>query len=304
MNNASINNKPLISVILPVYNSAEFLSEAIDSILRQTITDFELLIIYDDSDDKSFEIISYFQKIDKRVLLIHGDKKKLIGALNKGISLARGKYIARMDADDISLPQRFKKQIELMEATNADVCGSHWLIINTSGKLCNAKLSPLTEDSFVVFMMFTVPFAHGSVMLRNSFIIANKVQYGDMQFAEDYALWTRLYNLKAKFCSVDDFLFKYREQSSTLSKLVARDNASDARIVRRKFARQNKTVCKNSIKIMIDNYLSLSEIERVYLILASYILMCTGSPFMFLKVLWVSTRKSLAIAALYFFNRI
>ena len=108
------SNLPLITVLMPVYNGAKYLNEAIDSILNQTFSDFELLIIDDGSTDQSIDLIKAYN--DPRIKLIVN--KKNIGqsaTLNKGLELARGKYIARMDQDDISMPERLKKQMGFMD---------------------------------------------------------------------------------------------------------------------------------------------------------------------------------------------
>ena len=106
---------------MPVYNGEEFLKEAIESILNQTYRDFEFIIAYDESSDISLEIIKYYQNIDSRIVLSTGCGRGLVNALNDAIDIARGEYIARMDADDISLPERFEKQIHLMKKENLDI---------------------------------------------------------------------------------------------------------------------------------------------------------------------------------------
>ena len=144
---------PLISVVMPVYNSAPFLAEAIESILSQTLRDFELLIVYDNSNDSSLEIIRNYQQVDNRIKIIYGINNGLIGALNQGMEAAQGKFVARMDSDDISLPLRFEKQVQLMESVGGDICGCHFLIINDIGKLVDAKLVPLCPSSFSIFLI-------------------------------------------------------------------------------------------------------------------------------------------------------
>ena len=114
---------PLISVVLPAFNCAAYLPQAIESVLAQTLGDFELLIIYDESSDDTLRIIQGYQAKDPRVVLIHGQRERLVGALNRGINAATGAYIARMDADDISRPQRFARQVEQMEKQQLDFCG-------------------------------------------------------------------------------------------------------------------------------------------------------------------------------------
>ena len=107
-----MKQKPLISVILPVYNSDSFLEESIKSILNQTMINFELIIINDGSTDKSLEICENFKKIDYRILILSNKHKGLTKSLNEGINFASGKYIARQDADDLSDNRRFEKQIK------------------------------------------------------------------------------------------------------------------------------------------------------------------------------------------------
>ena len=110
-----MDNNILVSVILPVYNAQKYLEEAIESIINQTYTNFEFIIIDDGSGDNSLNIINKYQKQDSRILVITRENKGLVYTLNEGINQAKGKYIARMDADDISLSNRFEKQIELLE---------------------------------------------------------------------------------------------------------------------------------------------------------------------------------------------
>jgi glycosyltransferase involved in cell wall biosynthesis len=151
-----MNNSPEISVVMPVYNSDKFLVEAIESILNQTFKNFEFLIIYDDSKDNSFSIIKKFQEQDQRISLILGDKEGISGALNKGISLAKGKYIARMDSDDISISTRFEKQISHMQNLGLDICGGHSLLIDNKGTINGIGIMPRSHELCGLSMMFMV----------------------------------------------------------------------------------------------------------------------------------------------------
>ena len=108
-------DNPLVSVVMPVYNAQKYLNKAIDSILAQTYKDFEFIIINDGSTDNSLQIIKKYQKKDKRIIVKNKKNKGIVAALNDGIKLSRGKYLARMDADDISLPSRFEVQVNFME---------------------------------------------------------------------------------------------------------------------------------------------------------------------------------------------
>jgi len=114
-----------VSIVMSVYNAQKYLDEAIESILNQTYSNFEFIIINDGSTDKSLEIIENYAKKDSRIIVINRENKGLIYSLNEGIRKANGKYIARMDADDISLPQRLEKQVEFMEKNkNIGICGT------------------------------------------------------------------------------------------------------------------------------------------------------------------------------------
>ena len=219
---------PKISVIMPVYNGERFLEEAVVSILDQTYGNFELIVAYDESSDQSLEIINEYQNFDNRIVLSSGKKRGLSSSLNDAIEISRGKYIARMDADDISFPQRFEKQIELMEKENLDICGCHYVLINDRGKYLDTVLTPLDDDALILYLAMGVPFAHGSVMMRKDFITENNLEYGTgARFAEDKALWIDMYKRSAKFSNVDDILFKYRETGESLSKTLKSKVRSD-----------------------------------------------------------------------------
>ena len=117
-------NKPIISVVMPVFNEEKFIAAAIKSILDQTFKDFEFLIIDDGSTDKTAEIVENFKAQDKRIILVKKKKSGLIACLKEGISLSRGNFIARMDADDIAFPYRLSKQFDyLLKNSNIDLVG-------------------------------------------------------------------------------------------------------------------------------------------------------------------------------------
>ncbi|QOP41458.1 glycosyltransferase family 2 protein [Sulfurimonas marina] len=209
-----------ISVIMPVYNAEKYLDEAIQSILSQTYRDFEFIVINDGSTDKSLEIIEKYKNQDERIVLISRENKGLVESLNEGIKKAKGKYLARMDADDISLPQRFEKQIQLMETEKLDICGCHFFIVDKQCKYLSARVVSCKSDFNNMVLSRSVPFAHGSVMIKKEFLILHKLFYGETIFnkAEDYALWIRFAENNANISNADEFLFKYRHLDDSLSK--------------------------------------------------------------------------------------
>ena len=266
-----VNAKPpTISVIMPVYNGEKYLREAIDSILAQTYSDFELIMIDDGSKDGSLRILREYEQRDPRVRVISRENRGVPITLNEAIDIARGKFIARMDQDDISHPERFEQQVALMEAEGADICGCHWLVMNPEGKTIASNITPLTQESFVAYLSYTVPFAHGSVMMRKSFLTENSLEYDRVKVAEDYDLWVRMFEANAKFVNVDEFLFKYRDAPATLSKLKHVEIASDTQKLRRRFVRSNVAACKNAVQHLALNFSGLGMIEQIYVLYLSW----------------------------------
>lgn len=210
------NINPEISVLLPVYNSEKYILEAINSILNQTFSNFELIIIDDGSTDTSEEIISKIN--DKRIVFEKNDTNKgLIYTLNKGISLSRGSYIARMDADDFSVANRFEKQIlEFEKDENLVVCGS---FIKTFGNGTEQYIShiPITNAQILASIFFTCPFAHPSVMIKKEALLQLEEAYReDYKHSEDYDLWSRLVFV-GNSINIPEFLLNYRIHEKQVS---------------------------------------------------------------------------------------
>lgn len=221
---------PQISVVMSVYNAGNYLQEAIDSILNQTYTDFEFLIVNDGSTDNSLVIINSYS--DPRIKLINNEGNKgLIYSLNKAFSQASGKYIARMDADDISLPERLQLQYQYMEANpQIGVCGSHTLHFSTSGSYVSKSF--LTHEEISGWMLFNASVVHPTLMLRVS-CLRQLDHYFDPSFAhaEDYELWSRLI-FKCRFGSVDAVLLKYRVHEGQVTQKYRKEQVSNANRVR------------------------------------------------------------------------
>ena len=238
-----MNKSPEISVIMPVYNGEKYLKEAIESILSQTYENFEFLIVYDVSSDSSLSIIQKFQEKDERIILINGEGKKLIHALNKGIKESKGKYIARMDSDDISLPKRFERQMNHMERFKLDICGSHCLYFDKYNNINNVILSPLSHEMCVLSLVSKVPFSHSSVMIRSNFLKSNNLLYGQTDYimAEDLDLWVRIHDKGGKFGNVNQVLFKYRVVDNSLSVTNRIGVIEDTKNILNKFFEGNKS---------------------------------------------------------------
>jgi glycosyltransferase involved in cell wall biosynthesis len=205
---------PEISVVLPVYNCDKFIFEAIQSVLNQSYTKYEVIIIDDCSTDKTVEIIKGFK--DARIKLIVKEKNTgYTDSLNYAISIAKGKYIARMDGDDICLPCRFEKQIAFLESNkNVILCGSGIQIIGTDTILHH----PSSHDEIKVKLCFGSSFYHPTVMGRKEFFIKNPYNR-NLEPAEDYDLWTRL-AFQGELANLEEVLLVYRVHENQVSQVM------------------------------------------------------------------------------------
>lgn len=203
-----------ISVILPLYNAQDFVKEAIESVLNQTFRDFELIIINDGSTDNSSAIIDSLT--DKRIVYINNQKNSgLIQALNDGLRIAKGKYIARMDADDVCLSDRFEKQVAVLERNDKIVLVSSdfYEMKGTDLKLSTGFTG---SDEIKATLLFAPGIAHPTVMMRNVFK-ENSIRYNsEFKHAEDYQLWTKL-ALLGDFVNLNRPLLKYRSHEAQVS---------------------------------------------------------------------------------------
>jgi glycosyltransferase involved in cell wall biosynthesis len=205
---------------MSVYNAEKYLNEAIQSILTQTYTNFEFIIINDGSTDGSLEIIQEYMNKDERIVVISRENKGLPYSLNEGIDIAKGKYIARMDADDISLPTRFKEQVEFME-NNLDigVCGSWIKVFGENVKTSTTK-RPSEHNELKTRLLFSVCFAHPTVMIRKDILVSNNLKYNlEYVNSQDYELWNRISEV-TKMTNIQKVLLKYRISSNSITSIT------------------------------------------------------------------------------------
>ena len=182
-------NNPRVTVLMPVYNSASHLVAALESILRQSWKDFEFLIIDDGSNDQSANIVHSFD--DPRIRFVSNERNQgLIHTLNKGFDLARGTYIARMDADDISLPKRLERQVDFMDRNpGIGACGT-W--VETFGERNDVWRYPVTSEDVHTHLLFHSALAHPTVCLRRAAFDKHGLRYDEnYPHAEDFQLWQR-----------------------------------------------------------------------------------------------------------------
>ncbi len=204
---------PKVSVLMPAFNCEQHIREAIDSILDQSFEDFELLVVDDHSTDSTTSIIREYRKRDARIRsVLNAESKGIVGALNTGLGSARGEYIARMDADDISLPDRLRKQYEFLEAhRDIAVCGTNMELFGAQQFVWRL---PQNHEAIRAGLIFTVFIAHATVIMRSAVLGDHQYRYDpDYGYAEDYELWSRL-SERHRFANMPDVLYRYRKHAA------------------------------------------------------------------------------------------
>lgn len=224
---------PKISVVMAVYNTANYLAEAIDSILQQTFPDFEFIIIDDKSTDHTAQILEHFAAQDSRIIVVSNEKNiGLPASLNIGLELAKGEYIARMDGDDISLPQRFERQVHFMDNHhNVGVCGTWTKIF---GEIQSHHRPPRDDAMIKSILFFGSSLPHPTVFIRRELLQKHNIKY-DPTFlvAQDYKLWVEA-SPYTTFANIQEVLLHYRSHSTQAGigkKQLQLTNASRTRLV-------------------------------------------------------------------------
>lgn len=201
-------SNPQITVLMSVFNGSDYLPVAVESILNQSFTDFEFLIIDDGSSEPVIDdILSYG---DDRIRTIRQENMGLTKSLNTGISLARGEYVARMDADDISLPDRLKNQFKVISRSKRlDLVGTFFEIIDEKGNLVQKKELIIDPVYRLWRLQFHNNYGHGSMVFRKSSIIKVGMYDSRLRFAQDFDLWSRI-SKKDNTHIIPEFLYRYR----------------------------------------------------------------------------------------------
>lgn len=187
-------SEPAVSVVMSVFDGERFLSEAITSILNQTFGDFEFVIINDGSRDRTTSMLAAYEQSDSRVRVYEQENQGLIASLNRGCGLARGNYIARMDADDVSMPDRLERQVRFLENhRDVGLLGGAVEIIDDHGRRLFA-VQPALEDEPIrtALRAFSFPIFHPAVMMRKPAFEATGGYRAQFRHAEDYDLWLRI----------------------------------------------------------------------------------------------------------------
>ena len=207
-------SSPRVSVLLPVRNGAPFLREAIDSVLGQTFLDFELVVVDDGSTDGSAAIVHAEE--DPRVRLVRQQPLGLVEALRRGLAETTAPVVARMDADDVSLPTRLERQLEALGERVALV-GCGFEAIDAEGRPTGSWLLPPDDSALRRRLLLRNPFAHGSVLFRREAVDRAGGYRADFGANEDYDLWRR-FAREWRLAAVPEVLYRYRVHPNAVTK--------------------------------------------------------------------------------------
>ncbi|MBD2526703.1 glycosyltransferase [Nostoc sp. FACHB-133] len=243
---------PKVSVVMSVYNGSNYLKESVESILNQTFSDFEFIIVEDCSTDNSGEIIREYAAQDQRIVIINNEENiGLTKSLNKGLKIAKGTYIARQDADDVALAKRFEKQVEILDRHPDTVLVScNMEIINPEGKK-ETETQSVCDPKWVSWylMFYNHVDGHSQVMFRLKPVLRLGGYCETRRYSQDYELWCRLSKV-GKIFILPEILQKRRIHN----KSVSAENGSQQRIL-------SLSQSKHNIEQLINQKLTLEEVE-------------------------------------------
>ena len=248
---------PKVTVLMSVYNGEKYLQEAIDSILGQTFKDFEFLIVNDGSTDKTEEILKSYN--DPRIKIIDNEKNiGLTKSLNKGLKLTRGEYIARMDADDVSMPERLEKEVVFLDNNkNMGLVGTYYFETNENGKVLYIT-RPLNDSKALKEKLLMInQFGHGSVMFKKECIEKVGLYRREFKSAQDYDLWLRI-SEKYNIANLPEPLYKRRLNIDSISVNKKKQQDKYAKLAI-EFSKERKLFGKDKLQLFtkqeIESYL-------------------------------------------------
>lgn len=232
MDDKLVTNNPLVSVIMGIYNCEDTLEKAVGSIICQSYKNWELIMCDDGSNDNTYEIAKNYEIRDCRIRVIRNkNNMQLAYSLNRCLEVSQGKYVARMDADDISLPMRFEKQISFLEShPEIDVVGSQRIIFDENREYGVPECEEFPSKKSV---LYGAPFAHPTIMMKkhvydelNGYTVSKKTIR-----AEDLDLWFRFFSLGYKGYNIQEPLLKYHESLDDYKKRSVRAGWETTRVM-------------------------------------------------------------------------
>ncbi len=265
--NSTFYSSPILSIVMPVYNvHSTYLKDCIDSVLNQSFRDFEFLIINDGSTSiESIDLLKQYN--DSRIRLIHNNHD-FIKSLNIGILESRGKYIVRMDGDDIMLPHRLKIQYEFMEKNlEIDVCGSSMKIIGNSSGYLETKNN---NEEIIASMLLANPMSHPTIIMRKSSVCKDNkplYKYG-YACAEDYKLWTDLAMKNFRFANIPEYLLCHRQSGDQITRTHMPEMINSTRKVRIEFTQYVMEKLYSEypqMDVLLNNIIDLYDSEMIRL---------------------------------------
>lgn len=245
---------PIISILMPAYNAERYIANAIGSILGQTFAEFELIIIDDASTDSTWEIINWQAKLDNRIKLHRNSSNlKIAKTLNVGIEAAIGRYIARMDADDWSFPDRLQKQYEFMESNPAVVLSGGAIEICDEALSCiNKREYPQSDEEIRRNIFFFSPFCHPAILCKTDMLRKAGGYNESLEVAQDYDLYFRMGRL-GLLANLPGCIHKLRTHGSSSS--MSRG------------ALQERNTLYIRLKAVVEYGYTISQYGKMYLIL-------------------------------------
>ena len=237
----------LISVVLPAYNAESSIEAAIKSVLDQSYNKIELIVINDGSSDGTREIAESFAGCDPRVVVINQDNKGLVSALNTGVSRATGKYVARMDADDVSLPDRLAVQKRFLDANgDVEIVGGQASKIASDGRVLGFYEKPRTRFLAKLYSFFACPLIHPTYLMRkDAFNLVGG--YRDVDYAEDYDFLIRARQTGLTFVNVGETVLNYSVSSTGISRMHEAE----------------QIVVTNDLSLRVPKFLKSGKVRRI-----------------------------------------
>jgi glycosyltransferase involved in cell wall biosynthesis len=227
---------PLVSVVMAVHNGGQFLREAVDSILGQTFKDFEFILMDDGSTDSTPSLLAEYQNADARIRVKRFDQNQgLTHCLNAGIQMARGKYLARMDADDISLPQRFERQVRYLdEHPQVAALGCGFTLMDEAGTPLKDYIFSSRPEVLRWNLLFFNPISHPGAMIRSSIMRELGGYDPQLMRAQDYDLWWRM-SFIGRLGNLQDILLLLRQHGGRVTNKHQDQQTDSARSIRKKY---------------------------------------------------------------------
>ncbi len=256
---------PKISVLMSIYKEEEkWLRESIESMLNQSFTNFEFIII-DDNPVKKLNrtILEEYEKKDNRIIIIQNKNNLgLTKSLNKGLKIAKGDYIARMDGDDISYKERLNIQLKYLESNPEYVaCGSFADIINKKGKIIGTYKIPTSSTEIYNYMVYHNPMIHPTLLIKKSILQLNNLMYNEeLRYSQDYELISKLVTY-GKIANIPQPLILYRVSKNQISKSRIEEQRTSADIVRINCILKNQH--KLPIPITKDDFYSKKRLVKI-----------------------------------------